>query len=139
VAADRSAPSSSASFGTPRCRHRGSQFRRTQDSTEEVSKEHPRIELLRYKGVVAMRSWPPGPWLASAEAKRRIEEFLHTAAPLVDWLTTHVGADEGPSTETTPCEQWAGMGQPRDSGMSGRFNQISDLRTLRSSPEIDVA
>jgi uncharacterized protein (TIGR02453 family) len=58
-------------------------------------KEHPRIELLRYKGVVAMRSWPPGPWLASAEAKRRIEEFLHTAAPLVDWLTTHVGADEG--------------------------------------------
>jgi uncharacterized protein (TIGR02453 family) len=58
-------------------------------------KEHPRIELLRYKGVVAMRSWPPGPWLASAEAKRRIEEFLHTAAPLVDLLTTHVGADEG--------------------------------------------
>ncbi len=58
-------------------------------------KNHPRIELLRYKGVVAMRSWPPGPWLASAEAKRRIEEFLHTAEPLVDWLTTHVGADAG--------------------------------------------
>jgi len=35
---------------------------------EEVSQRAPRIELLRYKGVVAMRSWPPGPWLASAEA-----------------------------------------------------------------------
>jgi len=41
-----------------------------------------------------MRSWP----LVLARfsrGQRRIEEFLHTAAPLVDWLTSHVGADEG--------------------------------------------
>jgi len=49
-------------------------------------KEHPRIELLRYKGVVAMRSWPPGPWLASARPNGglRIPSHSRTAGGLAD-------------------------------------------------------
>lgn len=57
--------------------------------------DHPRIELLRYKGLVAWRQWPVAAWLGTAGAKRRVVEFLHTARPLSDWLADHVG---GPST-----------------------------------------
>jgi uncharacterized protein (TIGR02453 family) len=61
-------------------------------------KDHPRIELLRYKGVTAWRQWPPGPWLGKAGAKDRLVKFLRTSQPLNDWLDSHVG----PST----LEHW---------------------------------
>src|SRR6516164_1176702 len=38
--------------------------------------DHPRAGLLRYKGVVAWREWPPEPWLETAAAKDRIAGFL---------------------------------------------------------------
>ena len=53
--------------------------------------DHPRGELLRYKGIVAWKEWPPEPWLETAEAKDRIAGFLRAARPLADWLDTHVG------------------------------------------------
>jgi uncharacterized protein (TIGR02453 family) len=55
------------------------------------AKDHPRIDLLRQKGVVAWREWPVGAWLASAKAKQRVVDFLHAAAPLRAWLAEHVG------------------------------------------------
>jgi uncharacterized protein (TIGR02453 family) len=30
--------------------------------------DHPRIEFLRYKGLVAWKEWPAGPWLATPAA-----------------------------------------------------------------------
>jgi uncharacterized protein (TIGR02453 family) len=54
-------------------------------------KEHPRIELLRLKGLVASRSWPPASWLHTAGAKKRVVEVFRAAEPMVDWLGTHVG------------------------------------------------
>jgi uncharacterized protein (TIGR02453 family) len=54
-------------------------------------KDHPRIELLRYKGLVAMRSWPAAGWLATAGAKRRVVDLFQATAPLVAWLDAHVG------------------------------------------------
>lgn len=53
--------------------------------------DHPRIELLRCKGLVAWREWPVEPWLGTAEAKQRLQEFLIDARPLNDWLSQHVG------------------------------------------------
>jgi len=53
--------------------------------------DHPRIELLRHKGLTAWKEWPAGPWLATAAAKRRIVEVLRAAAPLRDWLGAHAG------------------------------------------------
>jgi uncharacterized protein (TIGR02453 family) len=55
-------------------------------------KDHPRIDLLRNKGLVAMKHWPPAAWLATAEAKDRIVDTLRMARPLTDWLDAHVGA-----------------------------------------------
>jgi uncharacterized protein (TIGR02453 family) len=59
-------------------------------------RDHPRIELLRYKGLIAWRRWPVAGWLHTAGAKRRVVEFLHTAAPLEGWLDEHVGASTLP-------------------------------------------
>jgi uncharacterized protein (DUF2461 family) len=53
--------------------------------------EHPRIELLRYKGVVAWQEWPVEPWLTTPDAKRRVAAFLVATRPLAAWLASHVG------------------------------------------------
>jgi uncharacterized protein (TIGR02453 family) len=53
--------------------------------------DHPRIVLLRHKGLTSWRHWTPGPWLATAEAKDRVLAFQRASAPLVDWLHEHVG------------------------------------------------
>jgi uncharacterized protein (TIGR02453 family) len=53
--------------------------------------DHPRIGLLRHKGLAAFRGWPPEPWLHTAEAADHITEFLRATAVLRDWLITHTG------------------------------------------------
>lgn len=53
--------------------------------------EHPRIGLLRYKGIVAWKQWPVEPWLETAEAGNRVMGFLRSTQPLSSWLDTYVG------------------------------------------------
>jgi uncharacterized protein (TIGR02453 family) len=48
--------------------------------------DHPRIELLRYKGLTAWKEWPAGKWLSTTEAKTRIVGVLRAATPLRAWL-----------------------------------------------------
>jgi uncharacterized protein (TIGR02453 family) len=57
-------------------------------------KEHPRIELLRHKGLVAMRRWPAAPWLGTKKAKEHVVTTLRAAQPLNEWLTKNVGATD---------------------------------------------
>ncbi|MHB1474741.1 MAG: DUF2461 domain-containing protein [Dermatophilaceae bacterium] len=57
-------------------------------------RDHPRIELLRMKGLVTWKEWPVEPWLATAEAKDKVVAVLRASAPLVEWLDVHVGASE---------------------------------------------
>ena len=47
--------------------------------------DHPRIPLLRYKGLTAWKQWPVEPWLESAAAKDRVISFLPNgrASPLL--------------------------------------------------------
>jgi uncharacterized protein (TIGR02453 family) len=59
-------------------------------------KDHPRIELLRYKGLITWREWPAGPWLGTRRAKDRVAEFLKLSKPLNEWLRTNVGASALP-------------------------------------------
>ena len=58
------------------------------------AKDHPRVELLRAKGLVAMKAWEPKGWLSTPSARDRVAAFLQTAAPLADWLAEHVGDEE---------------------------------------------
>jgi uncharacterized protein (TIGR02453 family) len=53
--------------------------------------DHPRIEWLRCKGLVAWRQWPVEPWLGTAEVKRRIAGFLADTRSLNEWLSQHLG------------------------------------------------
>jgi uncharacterized protein (TIGR02453 family) len=53
--------------------------------------DHPRIGLLRNKGLTAWRQWPVEPWLETASAKDRLVSFFRTSLPLTSWLNTHAG------------------------------------------------
>lgn len=54
-------------------------------------KDHPRIELLRYKGLIAWQEWPAGPWLGTKKSKDRVVEFFRRSKPIGAWLKTNVG------------------------------------------------
>jgi uncharacterized protein (TIGR02453 family) len=56
--------------------------------------DHTRIELLRYKGLIAWREWPVEPWLSTPAAKDKVAEFILTTQPLHDWLHTHVSSSQ---------------------------------------------
>lgn len=62
------------------------------------SPTHPRIELLRYKGLVAWKQWPVQAWLGSAAAKDRVAVFFRTTRPLAGWLTQNVGPAPRPQS-----------------------------------------
>ncbi len=59
-------------------------------------KDHPRIDLLRQKGLITWRQWPAGAWLGTAKAKTRVVDFLHASQPINDWLDANVGPSELP-------------------------------------------
>ncbi|MEU8663403.1 DUF2461 domain-containing protein [Actinoplanes philippinensis] len=54
-------------------------------------KDHPRIDLLRHKGLTTWREWEPAPWMDTSEARDRITGFFRTSRPLRAWLDHHVG------------------------------------------------
>ena len=57
-------------------------------------RDHPRVELLRMKGLVTWKEWPVEPWLETAEAKDKVVAVLRASLPLTRWLDVHVGASE---------------------------------------------
>ena len=59
-------------------------------------RDHPRADLLRYKGLAAWQSWGAPAWLATPAAREHLEAFYAQAQPLVDWLHEHVGPSELP-------------------------------------------
>jgi hypothetical protein len=54
-------------------------------------KDHPRIDLLRHKGIAMMKDWPVGAWLGTAKAKERVVSTLRAGVALNEWLTRYVG------------------------------------------------
>ena len=60
------------------------------------AKDHPRVELLRYKGLVTWKDLGAGPWLGTRRAKDRVVAFLVASKPLNAWLRANVGASTLP-------------------------------------------
>jgi uncharacterized protein (TIGR02453 family) len=52
---------------------------------------HPRIGLLRHKGLTTWRHWTPEPWLATAAPAGRVRDFFRASTALCDWLGSHTG------------------------------------------------
>lgn len=53
--------------------------------------DHPRIDQLRMKELIAHRRHPLAPWLHEPVCDKRIQHQLEAARPLVEWLAEHVG------------------------------------------------
>ncbi len=51
-------------------------------------KDHPRVDLLRHKGLVTWQEWPAE---QSAHAPTLVGELFRASAPLHGWLTAYVG------------------------------------------------
>jgi uncharacterized protein (TIGR02453 family) len=60
-------------------------------------KDHPRIDLLRYKDLVGWQEWPVGRWIGTATVKQRVVDFFQATRPLKAWLTENVGASTAES------------------------------------------
>ena len=54
-------------------------------------KDHPRIELLRRKGLIAVKEFGTPKWIHTAGAAKRIRDSWTGVADLCAWLDTHVG------------------------------------------------
>ena len=59
------------------------------------AKDHPRLDLLRHKGLIAWKTWPIGSWLGTRTVKARLVKLLHDASPLRAWLDLYVGPSGG--------------------------------------------
>jgi uncharacterized protein (TIGR02453 family) len=58
--------------------------------------DHPRIDLLRHKGLYGVRTWPPDDVLHEPAARERVAGAWRALTPLVEWLADHVGPATDP-------------------------------------------
>jgi uncharacterized protein (TIGR02453 family) len=56
-----------------------------------VPKDHPRITLLRHKGLMGWRSWPAAKWLHTRKAADRVRSAWEDMGELCKWIDVHVG------------------------------------------------
>jgi uncharacterized protein (TIGR02453 family) len=61
-----------------------------------VDAEHPRLDLLRHKGLYAWRRWEPDDVLHEPGALKRVTSTWRAVRPLTEWLAEHVGRSELP-------------------------------------------
>ncbi len=63
------------------------------------SKDHPRIELLRRKGLMSTREWAPAAWMRTKAVVGRVRDTWEAGAELNAWLDAHVGPSTMPPAE----------------------------------------
>jgi uncharacterized protein (TIGR02453 family) len=64
-----------------------------------IAKDHPRIDLLRRKGLFAGREWPVAKWMHTKQVVTKVTEVWVTAADVTAWLDRHVGPSTLPPEE----------------------------------------
>jgi len=55
------------------------------------ARDHPRVGLLRRKGLMAYRSFDPAPWMSTPAALDRVVDTWRGTGELNRWLSAHVG------------------------------------------------
>ncbi len=61
------------------------------------TKDHPRIEMLRWKGLTISEDFGAPAWLHTTLPIKKVQEVWRSAAALNDWLSTYVGRSQEPS------------------------------------------
>jgi uncharacterized protein (TIGR02453 family) len=64
------------------------------------AKDHPRIELLRRKGLIAGRTFGTPAWLHTKKVADHILKVWEEMSPLCEWLDQHVGPSTLPPDES---------------------------------------
>ena len=59
-----------------------------------VAHDHPRLELLRRRGLYAHRRWQPDDALHEPVTVQRVAAAWRATRPLTEWLDDHVGAPD---------------------------------------------
>ena len=62
-------------------------------------RDHPRVELLRMKGLTAGKSFPVARWMHTPAAAQRIVSIWSECAPMNEWLARWVGPSTLPPAE----------------------------------------
>jgi len=52
--------------------------------------DHPRIDLLRHKGLTTWQHWNRAPWLSTPDVAGKISDFFRTSTAFCDWLSSHI-------------------------------------------------
>ena len=71
-------------------------------------RDHPRIDLLRLKGLVGTRRWDAARWMQTKAVVKRVRDTWDEAAPMNAWLDAHVG----PSTQAPDEDELSRFGRP---------------------------
>ncbi len=61
------------------------------------AKDHPREEILRWKGAVVVKEYELADWMHKPAAVRKIREVWSGAAPLTEWIGKYVGESTTPA------------------------------------------
>jgi uncharacterized protein (TIGR02453 family) len=67
---------------------------RLKSRPREYPAEHPRIDLLKYKSVYAVRVWEPDDVLHEKACLDRVRKAWRELRPLNEWAADHVGISE---------------------------------------------
>lgn len=59
-----------------------------------VATDHPRIDLLRHRSLLAERNLGRGSWISGQAALERVRTEWRALRPLTDWFAQHVGRRE---------------------------------------------
>jgi uncharacterized protein (TIGR02453 family) len=60
------------------------------------AKDHPRLDLLRLKGLALSKQLGTGPWLHTAKVRQKVEDAWTACDPVNAWLERNVGPSELP-------------------------------------------
>ena len=80
--------------------HEIAAFEQLKTAPRGYAKDHPRVELLRRKGLMASRQFPVATWMHTEKAAAKLREAWAGVQPLCTWLDTHVGPSTLPPDET---------------------------------------
>jgi uncharacterized protein (DUF2461 family) len=66
-----------------------------------VAADHPRIELMRHKSLIAWRDHGTPAWMSTGSVVRHVRDDWRAIRPMVDWIREHVGATSLPTPVST--------------------------------------
>ena len=64
---------------------------RVKTTPKGYAADHPRIETLRYKALMAIRDFGDPQWIGTKRALTQVRDSWRAIRPLTDWVTAHVG------------------------------------------------